>query len=84
MYQLQLTDGESYNCIRTTPVFTVEMPSTPFTGYSAPCSNSSSHPGTEEATGHRKVTSFPESLKCPPPSSHQEKVRETRMVFGEV
>uniref|UniRef100_A0A8C3HPJ3 Ig-like domain-containing protein n=1 Tax=Chrysemys picta bellii TaxID=8478 RepID=A0A8C3HPJ3_CHRPI len=43
-----ITDGESYNCIRTTPVFTVEMPSTPFTGYSTPCSNSSSHPGTEE------------------------------------
>ncbi|XP_034626520.1 polymeric immunoglobulin receptor-like [Trachemys scripta elegans] len=48
-YQLQLTDGESYNCIRTTPVFTVETPSTPFTGYSTPCSNSSSHPGTEDS-----------------------------------
>ncbi|XP_039392227.1 uncharacterized protein LOC120404206 isoform X2 [Mauremys reevesii] len=48
-YQLQLTDGESYNCVRTTPVFTVEMPSTPFTGYSTPCPNSSSHPGTEDS-----------------------------------
>ncbi|XP_044869150.1 triggering receptor expressed on myeloid cells 2-like [Mauremys mutica] len=48
-YQLQLTDGESYNCVRTTPVFTVEMPSTPFTGYSTPCPNSSSHPGIEDS-----------------------------------
>ncbi|XP_025038258.2 uncharacterized protein LOC102454290 isoform X1 [Pelodiscus sinensis] len=48
-YRLQLADGKSYNCIKTTPEFTVEMATTPFSGSSAPCSNSSSHPGTEES-----------------------------------